>query len=427
MMFGLVSALLATVLAATAVVLSLRLLAARSKLAESARAIAELREARTDAVRERERRGELEVALARSEERLAARDRSEAERSALLRAEIEALSNRIFEEKTGRFKEIGTGAISELVAPVREDLEKLRKELAESETKDAVRERSIREALDRVAQINARLGSQAENLVKALRSDSKLVGDFGEQILERLLELAGLRSGIDFVEQGESLGLKSEAGRHLMPDVVLFLPENRCLVVDSKTSLKSWADAQTDDEAARAAALDEFRRSVRSHVDDLAGKPYTEALASTGRATVDFKFLFIPVEAAFHACLQADPALYQHAFERKVVLTSPTTLLAVLMTVRHTWRQFEIGRNAEAIRDRAGLLLDKLHDFLAAMDKLGDHLLRAQESFDTARKRLSTGNGNLIRQATQLRELGVSPSKPLPRSFESELLDGDGS
>ena len=227
------------------------------------------------------------------------------------------------------------------------------------------------------------------------------------------------------MEQGEALDLKSETGRHLMPDVVLFLPEDRCLVVDAKTSLKSWMDAQTDDERIRAAALDDFRRSVRAHVDDLASKPYVESLAAQGRATVDFKFLFVPVEAAFHACLQADPTLYQYAFDRKVVLTSPTTLLAVLVTVRHTWRQFEIGRNAEAIRDRASLLLDKLHDFLGSMERIGEQLAKAQDAYDTACKRLSTGNGNLVRQATILKELKVSSSKPLPRSFENVLPEED--
>lgn len=416
---------LALSFALLATLLGRSLLAARTRLAAVERAESDLRETKTELAAERARSQEAEIARVRAQEKLAAHEKGEEDRMLLLRAEIEALSNRVFEEKTGRLREIGTSAIAELVSPVRENLEQLRKALAESETKDAVREQSIKDALERVAQINAKLGSQAENLAKALRSDNKLVGDFGEQILERLLEFAGLRNGIDFVEQGESLGLKSDAGRHLMPDIVLFLPENRCLVVDSKTSLRSWADAQTDDESTRAAALDEFRRSVRTHVDDLAGKPYIEAIASTGRATVDFKFLFIPVEAAFHACLQADPALYQYAFERKVVLTSPTTLLAVLVTVRHVWRQFEIGRNAEAIRDRASLLLDKLHDFLGAMDKVGDQLDKASEAYETARKRLSTGNGNLVRQATQLQELGISSTKPLPRSFADALREED--
>lgn len=412
-------------LAVLAALLARSLVAARLRLTRLERCEAELVEAKAALASERKARGDREVELARAEERLAARERGDEERAALLKAEIEALSNRIFEEKTGRFKEIGSSAIGELVAPVRENLEKLQKALTDSETKDAVREQSIREALERVAQVNIRLGSQAENLAKALRSDSKLVGDFGEQILERLLEFAGLRRGVDFVEQGEALDLKSETGRHLMPDVVLFLPENRCLVVDSKTSLKSWMDAQTDDEQLRAAALDDFRRSLRSHVDDLAGKPYVESLAAQGRATVDFKFLFVPVEAAFHACLQIDPALYQYAFDRKVVLTSPTTLLAVLVTVRHTWRQFEIGRNAEAIRDRASLLLDKLHDFLGSMERIGEQLAKAQDAYETAHKRLSSGNGNLVRQATLLKELKVSSSKPLPRSFENALPEED--
>ena len=348
----------------------------------------------------------------------------EAERGALVRAEIENLSHRIFEEKAGKFKELGTVAIADLVGPVRENLEKLQKALAESETKDAVREQSLREALERVASVNAQLGSQADHLARALSSDNKLVGDFGEEILARLLEHSGLKRGIDYVEQGVDLGLEGESGGRLLPDVVIFLPENRCLVVDSKTSLKSWAEAQDDDPAVRAAAMEAFRRSVRAHVENLASKPYVEALQATGRAAIEFKFLFVPIESAFHACLQQDRELYRHAFERRVILVSPTTLLAVLMTVSHTWKQSEIGRNAEAIRDRAGKLLDKLQDFMGSMEKVGESLGKAQETFETARRRLATGPGNLVGQARKLRELRVDSAKAVPPGLEA-MASGD--
>jgi DNA recombination protein RmuC len=382
--------------------------------------------------KERQKTSELEIEFGRADaERIGAiREleryrQDEEQRIVRVRAEIENLSNRIFEEKTGRFKEIGTSAIAELVAPVRENLDKLQKALAESETKDAVREQSLREALERVGQINARLGDQADGLAKALKGDNKLVGDFGEEILERLLEYSGLKRDANFVVQGEDLGLRSEAGRRLLPDVVIFLPENRCLVVDSKMSLKSWADAQTDDEAARTAALDDFRRSTRAHVDDLASKPYTEAIRAQGRVSVDFKFLFIPIESAFHTALQLDRGLYQYAFDRKIILVSPTTLLAVLTTVNHTWEQFEIGKNALEIRDRASLLLDKLLDFMGSMEKVGDQLDKAHGAFDEARNRLSEGRGNLVGQARKLRSLGVKSDKALPRALEAVSVDED--
>jgi len=422
------AATLSVLLAAASIAIALlvrSLLAARSRIAVLDVSEAQSRSIRTEIVIEREARSRAEVELARVQERLSGLQKSEADRAALLRSEIEALSNRIFEEKTGKFREIGTLAISDLVTPVRENLEKLQKALMESETKDAVREQSLREALERVGQINSRLSDQADGLARALKGDNKLVGDFGEEILARLLEYAGLQRGVNYVEQGVDLDLKGESGGRLMPDIVIFLPENRCLVVDSKTSLKSWMDAQGGDEALREVALDNFRQSVRSHVDDLASKPYTEALSATGRATVDFKFLFIPVEAAFHACLQLDRGLYQYAFQRKIILTSPTTLLAVLTTVNHTWKQFEIGRNAEAIRDRAGHLLEKLHDFLFAMDKVGEQLGKTQEAYETARKRLSSGSGNLVRQATLLQDLKVHSSKSVPRSFEAALMEED--
>ncbi len=356
-------------------------------------------------------------------DQLARHQQGEKGRDERVRAEIENLSNKIFEEKSGKFKEMGTTAIADLVAPVRENLEKLHKALAESETKDAVREQSLKEALERVGQINARLGSQADNLAKALRSDNKMTGNFGEEILERLLEVSGLQSGVNYVEQGVDLDLQSESGSRLMPDIVIFLPENRCLVVDSKMSLKSWTDAQTDEELVRNVALEDFRRSVRAHVDGLANKPYTESLNDSGKVSIDFKFLFIPIESAFHAALQLDRGLYQYAFEKRIILVSPTTLLAVLTTVNHTWKQFEIGKNAEAIRDRAGKLLDKLHDFFSSMEKVGEQLGKAQEAYDTARKRLTSGTGNLVRQATILKELKIESGKPLPKSLEAMVSD----
>lgn len=342
----------------------------------------------------------------------------EAERNALVRAEIAGLSERIFEEKSGKFKEIGTAAIEGLVGPVRENLEKLQRTLAESETKDAVREQSLREALERVVSVNAQLGNQADQLARALSNDNKLVGDFGEEILERLLEHSGLKRDVNWVEQGVDLDLRGEDGGRLLPDVVVFLPENRCLVIDSKMSLKSWAQAQTDDPVERAAALAAFQRSVRAHVDNLASKSYAQALQATGRGALDFKFLFVPVESAFHACLQQDRDLYRYAFDKRIILTSPTTLLAVLTTVHHTWKQAEIGRNAEAIRDRAGKLLDKLADFLGSMEKVGEGIGKAQEAFETARKRLATGNGNLVSQARKLKELKVDSGKSIPAALE---------
>jgi DNA recombination protein RmuC len=407
----------------------------RERLEESERSRAEERRradelaSRLDAERQKLSQAAVEAASLRAG-RDAARDElerhraGEAERNALVRAEIGGLSERIFEAKTGKFRELGTAAIAELVTPMREDLERLRAALVESETRDAVREQSLREALERVSGANARLGAQADELARALSSDNKLVGDFGEEILERLLEHSGLVKGVNWVEQGIDLDLRGEDGGRLMPDVVVFLPENRCLVVDSKMSLKSWARAQCDDPDERASALEAFRRSVRAHVDDLASKSYAQALQATGRGALDFKFLFIPVESAFHACLRQDRELYRYAFDRRIVLVSPTTLLAVLTTVHHTWKQFEIGRNAEAIRDRAARLLDKLQDFFASMEKVGEALGKAQESFDTARKRLATGNGNLVSQARRLKELRVDSVKSIPPGLE-ELAGGE--
>jgi DNA recombination protein RmuC len=419
---GLVLALLALV-----ALLARSLSAARTRLALSERAATERDEAR--ALLEAARRAQTEsdrMAVRLEAERDAARAelermrQGEDERSRMVRSEIENLANRIFDEKTGRFREMGTTAIAELVGPVRENLEKLQKALVDSEKADAVREESMKAALERVGSINDRLGTQAEGLARALKGDNKLVGDFGEVLLEQLLEFAGLRKGVHFVEQGSGMELKSGDGSVLRPDVVILLPENRCLVVDSKMSLASWSDAQTDDETARDVALEAFRRSVRAHVDDLSSKSYPAAMTDSGKTTVDFTFLFVPVEAAFQAVLRLDAGLYRHAFERRVVLVSPTTLLALLTTVTHTWKQWDLGRNASLISRRASLMLDKLSDFLASMERVGDQLQKAQDSYAEARRRLVDGNGNLLGQARKLQDLGVKSDKPFPRSLRDE-------
>ena len=347
----------------------------------------------------------------------------ESKRSEMLRLEMESLSQRIFDTKATRLTEIGKSTLSDVVLPVRQELEKLKKSIEEVEKNDAVREANLGTALKQVLELNTRLGTQAEGLAKALKGDNKLVGDYGEVLLERLLEYSGLRKGEHFIEQGEGLGLKNEARGHLKPDVLILLPENRCLVVDSKMSLRAWANAQTVDELEKELALKNFRLSVRAHVDSLSSKSYTEALVATGMECIDFKFLFIPIEPAFHACLQLDPDLYQYAFNKRIVLTSPTTLLATLTTVHHTWRQYDIGKNAQEISDRAGRLLDKFHDFLEAMSETGKQLSRAQASFDLANNRLIQGKGNLVAQAEKLKSLGASSRKSLPSSYAHAELE----
>lgn len=406
------------------------LFASRTHLALAGRAEAERDEARKDLERTRLELTESDRKSVRLEaERDALRaelDRlraGEDERARLVRSEIENLANRIFDEKTGRFRDMGAAAIAELVGPVRENLDKLQKALVESEKADAVREESLKAALERVGSINDRLGAQAEGLARALKGDNKLMGDFGEVLLEQLLEFAGLRKGVHFVEQGIGLELKGGDGSAQKPDVVILLPGERCMVVDSKMSLASWSDAQTDDEPSREAALDAFRKSVRTHVEGLSSRSYPAALTDSGKTTVEFTFLFVPVEAAFQAILRLDTGLYRHAFERRVILVSPTTLLAMLTTVTHTWKQWDLGRNASMISRRASLMLDKLSDFLGSMERVGEQLRKAQDAYDEARRRLVEGNGNLLGQARKLQELGVKSDKSLPRSLRDEGQD----
>jgi DNA recombination protein RmuC len=195
------------------------------------------------------------------------------------------------------------------------------------------------------------------------------------------------------------------------------------LVVDAKMSLLSWSDAQGTDPEQRQEALLKFRQSCRRHVLDLASKDYVGAVRERGLESLDFRFLFVPIEAAFQTVLQEDRDLYSFAFANKVILTSPTTLLAMLTTVQHTWKQYDIGKNAQAISERAGRMLDKLSDMVQAMDEMGRCLEKAQKQYHTTRGRLSDGAGNLLGQARKLQSLGVRGQKGLPSGGEDSVLD----
>lgn len=323
------------------------------------------------------------------------------------RKEWENLSHRIVDDRSQQFQEQQNLNFSQVIGPLQKELERLQHHVNESTRLESMREERIMQSLQRVVELNHQLGHQADNLAKALKGNNKLVGDYGETLLERLLEFTGLRKDEHFILQGIGLGLQSEQGGALKPDVLILLPEKRCIVVDAKMSLQSWSDAQNAEDSTRVEALERFKRSTRNHIQDLASKPYTESLVKLQLQGLETKFLFIPIEAAFHTLLQLDPDLYRYAFSKGIILVSPTTLLASLTTVQHTWKQYDIGRNAQEISQRASLLLDKIHDFMGSIDDMGKHLQRAEESYQLARKRLSEGQGNLLSQAEKLQDLGA--------------------
>jgi DNA recombination protein RmuC len=258
--------------------------------------------------------------------------------------------------------------------------------------------------------LNQALSEDAKNLTSALKGSAKTQGNYGELILERVLEASGLRKGEEYVSQE----IQTTAdGKRLQPDVVINLPEGRHLVVDAKVSLVAYEQySSADTDALREVALKRHLESVRNHVKTLAEKKYQSLYALQ---TLDFVLMFVPIEPAFMVAVTNDRELFMNAWQKNVCLVSPSTLLFVVRTVAHLWRQEAQTRNAQEIARRGGELYDKLVGFVTDLNRVGEQLKSAQGAFDEAEKKLVTGKGNVIRQAEMLRDLGVKPVKQLPR------------
>ena len=278
---------------------------------------------------------------------------------------------------------------------------------------------ALGEQVKQLVQLNNSLSQDAQNLTLALKGDRKAQGNWGEIILDDVLERAGLHAGQHYERQG---GVKSEDGQsHVIPDVVIHLPGDRHLVVDSKMTLpdyRAFAAAEIDEE--RAVALKRHLNSIRVHIKELSDRNYQSLY---GLKSLDFVVMFVPLEPAFMLAVTNDPELFQQSWDKNVLLVSPSTLLFVVRTVAYLWRQEDLSRNAKEISNRGAQLYDKLVGFAADLQKVGERIQQAQDSYNDARKKLSEGSGNVIRQAEMLKNLGVKPSKALPAQWVEPALE----
>ena len=332
--------------------------------------------------------------------------------------QFKVLANEILEEKTARFTEQNKQNLDQVLEPLKTQLQEFKGRVDavhESDTKDRS---ALKEQVQQLLGMNQRLSQDAHNLTAALKGSSKVQGDWGELVLDRILESAGLRKGVEYdVQESHTL----EDGGRLRPDVVIHLPEQKHLVVDSKVSLTAYQAATSAvDEAERAAAIEAHLGSMRGHIKGLAAKSYQEL---HGFASLDFVVMFVPIEPAFMLAIQADSNLWQEAWEKNVLLVSPSTLLFVVRTVAHLWRQEQQTQNAQEIAKRGAELYDKFVGFIEDLDGVGTRLAQAHAAYEGARKKLSEGRGNVVRQAEMLRDLGVKPAKNLPQELVQAALE----
>lgn len=336
-----------------------------------------------------------------------------------LKLQFSQLAGQIFDDSSKKFSTVHSEKLSDLLTPFNRELAGLRQEMNSIYNKDSRERFALKQEISQLQEINRHLGDEANNLTQSLKGDNKTLGNWGELVLERLLETSGLRKGIEFSTQG---GYRDSNNQLLKPDVIIHLPDNHDIVIDAKTSLLSWSRyLGTEEEGERQQALKALVTSLRTHFTGLGTKNYPSA---QGLHSLDFVLMFIPIEAAFATACRHDPTLLEDALSHNVILASPTTLLTTLRAVQNIWRFEQQEKNAQEIARRAGLLYDKFRSFLEELEKLGRQINTAQSSYNNVINKLSQGQGNIISQAIQLKELGVQPKRDLPETIikQAELF-----
>jgi DNA recombination protein RmuC len=334
-----------------------------------------------------------------------------------LAKEFENVANKIFENKQQQFSATSKTLLDNTFDPLKLQLTEFRKKVEDVyEKENADRNRLSGQVLELQKQAQ-KIGEDAVNLAQALKGNTKTQGNWGEVVLERLLEESGLQKGREYDTQ---VNFTKSDGSRLMPDVIIHLPENKDIVIDAKCSLVDYERfCSAEDEIEQKQHLNAHVNSLRSHIKGLSIKDYEKL---EGIRALDFVFIFIPIEAAFMFALQHEPGLYREAYDRHIILVSPTTLLATLRTVENIWRYEKQNKNAERIAKDAGALHDQFVLLLESLDVIGSTLNKTQEAYAKARERLQTGRGNLVKRVDDIRRLGAKTKK----SIAGHLLEDAG-
>ncbi|WP_372748901.1 DNA recombination protein RmuC [Litorivivens sp.] len=332
-----------------------------------------------------------------------------------LTSQFKQLSDTIFDHKQKSFNESSRQTLESLLTPFRDQIKEFRTRVDDIYDRETRDRSSLKEQINQLQQVNQRMSQEALNLTRALKGDSKARGNWGEVILERVLEESGLRKGHEYETQAS---FTEQDGRRLQPDVVVHLPDDKDIVIDAKVSLVAYEQyVRAEEEAEKKAALQTHVRSLKQHIDGLSLKSYEHI---EGINTLDFVLIFVPIESAFMAAFDSDPELFRVAYEKNIIVVSPTTLLATLRTVQSIWRHEHQNRNAETIAREAGGLHDQFVLMLSSLEDVGKFLDRSREAYEKTLDRISRGRGNLVRRVEKLEKLGAKVKRSLPRKYTSE-------
>jgi DNA recombination protein RmuC len=336
--------------------------------------------------------------------------------------EFENLANRIFDEKQASFSRQSKIALEGTVDPLRKEITEFRKKVEDAYDKENAERNRLIGQIQELKNQAQRIGEDAVQLTRALKGDSKMQGNWGEVVLERLLEQSGLKKGREYETQ---VSLQAEDGTRRNPDVIIHLPDQRDIVVDAKVSLvdyERYCSAEDNDDRQRH--LNRHLASLRGHINGLSRKAYEQL---EGVNTLDFVLIFVPIEAAFMVAIEGDHTLFRDAYDQGIILVSPSTLLATLRTIHNIWRYEDQNRNAQKIASQAGALYDQFVLVIESLEDVGKHVDKTQEALQLTRKRLVGGRGNLVKRMDDLKRMGARARKALPENISAEALDYDAS
>ncbi len=337
--------------------------------------------------------------------------------------EFENIANKILDDKAQKFTKQNKDNLETILKPLGDNIDNFKKRVDEVYNMESKERFSLGKEVSKLVELNHKISEEANNLTNALKGSAKKQGDWGQVILENILEQSGLVKDREYFVQAylkdeDGNYLKNEQGKKMQPDVIIAYPDNRKVIIDSKVSLTAYVKyCETDDSDEQQKALKAHLKSIQNHIDDLSGKTYQDFAPS-----LDFVMMFVPNEPAYLLALQNNPGLWQYAYDKRIILISPTNLIAALKLIVDLWKREHQNQNAQAIAERGAALYDKFVGLVDTLSKLGGHLEKSQDSYRTAFGQLKDGRGNLIGQAEKLRNLGLKTKKTLPSSLIAEAL-----
>ncbi|WP_162844103.1 DNA recombination protein RmuC [Sinobacterium caligoides] len=335
-----------------------------------------------------------------------------------LKVEFEHISQRIFEDKRQQFDSNSIKSLDGVLAPLKTQLESFRKRVDNVHSEQLQGQAGLRNELDNLRRLNQQITDEAANLTRALKGDKKLQGNFGEQQAELLLQQSGLRRDIEYRREAN---FKDAEQQNRRPDFIIDLPDGKHIIIDSKVSLNAYAAfVSAEDEGERQRQLKAHVGCIEAHINSLSEKDYPKL---EGMQSPDFVFMFMPIEPAFLAALEASPGLFNKAYDKRIAVVTPTTLLPMLRTVASLWTIDKQNNSTEQLADQAAKVYDRLRVFVEKMEKLGGQINTAQATYDTAWRSLYSGRGNLVAQAEKFKELGVRTKKEMPTSVTQSLME----